>query len=71
MKCDITFEKIKMQAGNEKTITNGLKLENLKVKNKEQKFRINLAMIIVFYTASFTLSFAISVLIGYNVWSVC
>ena len=71
MKCDITFEKIKMQAGNEKIITNGLKLENLKVKNKEQKLRINLAMIIVFYTASFTLSFAISVLIGYNVWSVC
>ena len=31
-------------AGDEKIITNGLKLDNLKVKNKEQKFRINLAM---------------------------
>ena len=33
-----------MRAGDEKIITNGLKLDNLKVKNKEQKFRINLAM---------------------------
>ena len=33
-----------MQAGDEKIITNGLKLDTLKVKNKEQKFRINWAM---------------------------
>ena len=33
-----------MRVGDEKIITNGLKLDNLKVKNKEQKFRINLAM---------------------------
>ena len=31
-----------MWAGDEKTITNGLKLDDLKVKNKEQKFPINL-----------------------------
>ena len=33
-----------MWAGDEKIITNGLKLDNLKVKNKEQKFQINLAV---------------------------
>ena len=33
-----------MWAGDEKIITHGLKLDNLKVKNKEQKFWTNLAM---------------------------
>ena len=28
-----------MRAGDEKIITNGLKLDNLKVKNKDKKFR--------------------------------
>ena len=37
-------KKITMQAGNEKIIMNGLKLDNLKVKNKKKKFRNNLAM---------------------------
>ena len=33
-----------MRAGDEKIIANDLKLDNLNVKNKEQKFRINLGM---------------------------
>ena len=60
-----------MRAGDEKKIMNGLKLDNLKVKNKENKFRSNLAMNIVFYTANFTLSFAIRVLIENNVLQPC
>ena len=61
----LLLKKITMQAGNEKIIMNGLKLDNLKVKNKKKKNSgIIWLWIIAFYTANFTLSFAISVLIG-------
>ena len=40
----LLLKKIKTQAGDEKIITNGLNFDNLKVKNKEQTFWINLAV---------------------------